>query len=898
MAEKVNLTIDGVEIEADAGSMIIQAAMDNGLYIPYLCYYPGMKPYGACRMCVVKAESPGPDGSFRPLPGNPASCTTPISEGMKVETNTDDLIHLRKGVMELLISEHPHGCLNCHRIDLCGPSDVCLRHVSVNDRCVTCPKNERCELKDTVRYMEMELTTPLTYNNRHLPLDVKDPYWDMDMNLCIVCARCVRACDEVRGDKAITLKQKSGRSIIGTAQGTSLLESGCEFCGACIDVCPTGAIVERDYKWDKAEKQVTTTCPHCPVGCQLNLDINKRNKLVRSIPEREAPANQGMACFKGKFGLDFVNNKNRLKSPQIRKNGQLENVSWPEALNYTAERLSDFQQNGEYSVLVSPRSTNEDSFVAQKFARSVMNSNNVDISSNINADTEKTLKNMIGGRPQNLNWSLLNSKCIVVVGSNLTEEQNVLGVPIKQAISKGSKLLVIDQRETELTRYADIWIRPRVGTDATVIGAIIRTIVDESLEDHDFISNQCVNFDDLRGSLWDFDLNKVEQTTGISQDTIRQAARIIATSGPASFLYGLETLELTHQNNLVAAIINLCLITGNIDKPSAGIYPLFYGANERGAKDMGCTPTNSINKYNEKSDGIEFINIRDALASKRIKAIHLIGDSPNYHNGFHDDFIETLDSVEFLILQDSLNSDLLKIADVVLPSAAFSEKDGTYTNMEGRIQSVRQAMGPKGDEDEDWRILSQIAQRMGNSEFDYTNSESIFHEIKDTIPNYDGINLEKIPLGNQFTSFTSIAKFNFCSIELISETNASRNEEKYPLLLAPGRVLQDPDRDAEIETHEDMYRITRSEIVEINEQDAILIGASEGDLINITGKNFEFTGIAHVNGIHQGMVASTSLFGSLIESMSNSEYTDPVINLQSLVLSPVNVKKIAGSKKE
>ena len=561
MAEKVNLTIDGVEIEADAGSMIIQAAMDNGLYIPYLCYYPGMKPYGACRMCVVKAESPGPDGSFRPLPGNPASCTTPISEGMKVETNTDDLIHLRKGVMELLISEHPHGCLNCHRIDLCGPSDVCLRHVSVNDRCVTCPKNERCELKDTVRYMEMELTTPLTYNNRHLPLDVKDPYWDMDMNLCIVCARCVRACDEVRGDKAITLKQKSGRSIIGTAQGSSLLESGCEFCGACIDVCPTGAIVERDYKWDKAEKQVTTTCPHCPVGCQLTLDINKRNKLVRSIPEREAPANQGMACFKGKFGLDFVNNKNRLKSPQIRKNGKLQNVSWPEALNYTAEQLSGFQQNGEYSVLVSPRSTNEDSFVAQKFARSVMNSNNVDISSNINADTEKTLKNMIGGRPQNLNWSLLNSKCIVVVGSNLTEEQNVLGVPIKQAISKGSKLLVIDQRETELTRYADIWIRPRVGTDATVIGAIMRTIVDESLEDHDFISKKCVNFDDLRGSLWDFDLNKVGQTTGISQDTIRQAARMIATSGPASFLYGLETLELTHQNNLVAAIINLCLIT-------------------------------------------------------------------------------------------------------------------------------------------------------------------------------------------------------------------------------------------------------------------------------------------------------------------------------------------------
>ena len=937
--DQITISFDGQEVVTQPGKMVLEAAIEAGVYVPYLCYHPGMKPYGACRMCVVSVEGQR---------GYPAACTLPVADGMKVQTGSPEVNDLRKSVMEMLIAEHPSGCLTCHRIDICGPTNVCLRHVSVNDRCVTCPKNERCELKDTVRYLGMNLESPLNYKYRQIPLEVADPFYDRDYNLCIVCGRCVRACEELRGDDAIGFVMRSGQALVGTSFGTSLLESGCEFCGSCIDVCPVGALVERDNKWEKPRKVERSICPLCPVGCQMNLEYGEDGTLIRAVPEFNSPANKGQACFKGKFGLQFVNDKSRLQTPLVRRDGELVAATWDEALEAVATRLADY--SGEaFAFLTSPNSTNEEHYLAQKFTRAAMKSNNVDQTSNIQPELTLGLEQSLGyAGATNPIWDLEESGCILVFSSNVTEEHNVVGVPIKRAVRKNTNLVVIDSREVELTRYAHVWLRPAPGTEEMLLGGLLKSVIDQGLQRDDWLSENCESPATLQYALNALDLDEVARVTQVSVDDIEEAARLYGEAEAGALVYALDNIQSSLARDCVMALTNLALITGNLGKSGAGIYPLRAGANEQGAYDVGCVPdrlpgyrrvANAEDRRQletlwdttiPETPGLGLAGILEGAASGSIRAAFVIGDSPNFSNGKLGDGLAALDNLEFLVVSDTFLSAAAQLADVVFPRATFAEKNGTYTNLERRIQRIKPGKTlPEGGARPEWQVICDVAHKMGAPGFLLSSPSETMDEIARVTPVYAGVSYRTLSNQGGLVLKTQLespqpTQVLYASREdrglqwpiqadgkgspiLYEDGFKDRRAEPitpaftvaegpengdFPLWFVPGRVLLQQDRETRIVKGR-RNTIQRDEVVELNPADAASLSIEDGGKVEVEMAVGRLAGLAKISeAVPAGVVASTSLFGQLAVDLQGSEEMEPATKVPGLEIRRARVNKI------
>ncbi|MCY4367384.1 MAG: molybdopterin-dependent oxidoreductase [Chloroflexi bacterium] len=946
MPDDITISIDGVEIKTQPGKMVLEAAIDAGIYVPYLCYHPGMKPFAACRMCVVSVEGGR---------GYPAACTLPVADGMRVSSESQDVNELRRSVMQMLIAEHPNGCLTCHRIDICGPTDVCLRHVSVNDRCVTCPKNERCEFKDTVRYLGMELESPLNYKYKQIPLEVADPFYDRDYNLCIACGRCVRACEEVRVDDAICFTERSGKALVGTSFGTSLLESGCEFCGACIDVCPVGALVERDHKWEKPRKIESTICPHCPVGCQLNLELNGSGEPIRVVPEFNAPANRGQACFKGKFGMEFISRKDRVERPLIRRDGELAEATWDEALDYVATRLTDYKGKS-FALLASPDGTNEELYLAQKFARVAMTSNNVDITSNLQPEQTLALERGMGyGAATNSIWDLEQSNCILTFNTNVTEDNNVLALPIKRAVREGASLVVIDVREVELTRHASLWLRPAPGTELLLLGGILREILDQGLDMKDWVDGYCEDPATLVYYLNNLDLDEIAAATQVSRDSMAEAASLFGEAEKSAVCFALDNISRELQRDCASALVDLALLTGNVGKPGSGLYPVRLGANEQGAWDVGCIANRLPGRgaaRNERARseleeilqcslptdrGLELADCLEGAADGRIKSMFLIGDSPNFTNGRLENGLAALDNLDFLVVMDTFLTQAGQRADVVLPRASLAEKTGSITNLERRIQGVKPAFRPaKGEPESELWVLGQLGQRLSATGFNHASADEVMEEISRVVPAYAGVSHAILESASSlvFTSGLDSPKptqmlyagrtsrgiqwpvsedqrkgtatlysqgFPLGRANLVApefRVAESSQETDYPAWLAPGRVLLQRDRDNRIEMDPGSKRnaIVREEVIELNSSEGAKWSVAEGDLVRVEFAQSEIAGVVRFNPtVPTGVIGVTGLFGQLAVELESSDEPNPMAGAPGLNVVPARIVKALGT---
>ena len=844
---EMTLTIDGKTVGATPGQTVLEVALDNGIEIPRLCHDPRVTPTGACRLCIVEIEGQR---------GLQTSCARLAEDGMNVTTETSEIRRVRKTTLELLISEHRLACTTCEADGDCRLQDFAYQYKA----------NE-------TRFPHIDL---LIKHKNHTGGDKAIVY---DPTKCIRCQRCVKICEEVQSVDALTLRDRAGGTLVTTGFDVPIKDSPCEMCGLCISTCPTNALYEkqsigRGRATDVIKTQ--TTCPYCGVGCQLDLNVHKvGGDIVRVTSPPDALPNYGNTCVKGRFGIDFVGRDDRLKVPLIKENGEFREAGWDEALDLVANRFAEIKKKHGADALAglsSAKTTNEDNYMMQKFMRGVVGTNNVDHCARLcHASTVAGLARAFGsGAMTNSIEELGRAPVVFVIGSNTTECHPVIGISIRQAVAAGkTRLIVADPRRISLTEIAELHMQHTPGSDVALINAMLNVILSEGLADRDFIAERTEGFEDLEKAVKDFTPEIAAGITGVPAQDIVAAARVYASADTASIVYSMGITQHATGTDNVLSLANLAMVTGNVGKVCSGVNPLRGQNNVQGACDLGALP-NVYSGYQKVDDpavqakfqkawgselsptpGLTVVEIMQAAARDEIRGLYIMGENPMLSDPDINHVREALENVEFLVVQDIFLNETCELADVVLPATSFAEKDGTFTNTERRVQRVCKAVEPPGEAREDWRIICDIAARLGYT-MEYADASAVQDEIAAVTPIYGGITYDRIhDVGLQWpctdadhpgTKFLHSAQFTrgkgkFHAVEFIPPRELPDNE--YPFILTTGRMLEHWHTGTMTRRSVVLDNLEPAGFVEINPADAKGFGVDEGGSLRISSRRGE-----------------------------------------------------------
>ena len=729
----ISVEVDGRELEVPDGASVLDAINSSGTYISQLCKDPDMNAIGACRTCLVEIEG---------TRGFPASCSVPASDGLKVWTDTPRVKTIRRGVLELTQAMVNGNGSEDHR-----------------------------ELSIAARHHELE--RPRWAAREREPVDDSNPIFNIAMEDCILCGRCAQACqDGHQFIGAIDFLGAGSASRIGTFMDRPLIESVCTTCGQCLSVCPTGAI-EVKSPVEKIVRTTTTTCPYCGVGCGIKAQVDDNERMVGMLDDPDNESSVGMLCVKGRFGYTFVQHEDRLTTPLIRKNGKLTPASWDEALDLVVERLAEYRGD-DFATLCSAKATNEDGYVQQKFARMLMQSNHIDHCTRLchSPSVEAMLTALGSGATSNSYIDYEEAGCLVIIGSDANSNHPVAASRMRRAVLEhGAKLIVINPRRIEMCDFAELWLRPRPGTDVALLNAMAKVILDEGLSDEEFVRDRTEGFEEWRQVVDKYNLEYAEGITGVPAGDIARAARIYA-SPPFSgscLIWGMGITQHTNGTANAHGLLNLALVAGQMGKPGGGISPLRGQNNVQGCGDAGCLPNafpgyqtideDSVAKFQAAwsnhplppEKGMVVTDMVEAAKEGRLKAMYITGENPLLSEPDLHEAEEAFKNLEFLVVQDIFMHETAEIADVVLPATSFAEKDGTFTNSERRVQRVRKVIEPVGESRPDWDILSDLGRRMSRrlaldveSEFSYEHPSQIWEEMAALTPSMAGISYSRL----------------------------------------------------------------------------------------------------------------------------------------------------------